>query len=52
MLHTFVNCAKAVFQALAMEQLCLLQLSRFKLQVLRRYNVKFYKMRKFTLETP
>ncbi len=25
---------------------------RFKLQLLRRYNVKFYKMRKFTLETP
>jgi hypothetical protein len=25
---------------------------RFKLQVLRRYNVKFYKMRKFTLKIP
>jgi hypothetical protein len=25
---------------------------RFKLQVLRRYNIKLYKMRKFTLETP
>ena len=25
---------------------------RFKLQVLRRYNVKFSKMRNFTLETP
>jgi hypothetical protein len=25
---------------------------RFKPQVLRRYNVKFYKMRKFTLDAP
>ncbi len=38
----------------SIERMLQMQLSmarRFKIQVLRRYNVKFYKMRNFTLDT-